>query len=112
MRCVMFIVSQYDVFSKYKVNQYMCDFGLVVAKPFRNRGIATEFLKARFEVMKALNITVTSTLFTVIGSQKAAARANYSDGFSIKWSELGEIFTEFDFTKSNVESCKIMDYAI
>lgn len=109
---LVYIDSQHDVYKKYGVTEYLTDYGLVTNKNYRNRGIATEFLKARIPILKALNLQVTSTLFTVIGSQKAAIKANYDEVFAIKWEDVGKLFKDFDFTKSNAEYCKILDFKI
>lgn len=85
---------------------------MVTSKNYRKRGIATEFLKARISILKALKLSVTSTVFTVIGSQKAAVKANYDEVFSIKWLDVGDRYKGFDFTKSNNEFCKILDFKI
>lgn len=84
----------------------------MTSKNYRKRGIATEFYKARIPLLKALNLTVTTTVCTVIGSQKAAIKANYNEVFSIKWIDVGETFQGFNFAKSNAEYCKILDYKI
>jgi hypothetical protein len=106
------LVAQHDVFAKYGVNEFLTDYGLVTSKNFRYRGIATEFLKARVSILKALNLEVTSTVFTVIGSQKAAIKANYDEVFAIEWKDVGKLFKDFDFTKSNAKYCKILDFKI
>lgn len=55
---------EFDVFGHYKVSEYLYGFGLAVDPVYRGRGIATEILKARFPLMKTLNLTLTSTAFT------------------------------------------------
>ncbi|KAG5684449.1 hypothetical protein PVAND_013683 [Polypedilum vanderplanki] len=107
-----FIESHHDVYEKYKVDKFLFDFGLVTKRDYRYRGIATEFLKARVSVMKSFGLTVTSTVFTVIGSQKAALKAGYEEIFSVKWSDIQEQFPNFDFSISFSEFCKIMDLKI
>lgn len=81
-------------------------------RDYRKRGIATEFLKARVPIMKAFNVQVTSTVFTVIGSQKAAMNANYKEVFAVKWDDIQDKFPAFDFSLKNSEYCKIIDYKI
>lgn len=85
---------------------------MVTNRDYRQRGIGTEFLKARVKILKLLELTVTSSAFTVIGSQKAAFKANYEEVYSIKWSEVGEKFPKFDFSLANVDHCKILDLTI
>ena len=48
-----------------------------------------------------------STIFTVIGSQKAAVKANYDEVYSVKWIDIAEYFPDFDFSKADCEYCKI-----
>lgn len=105
-------MEHHNVFEKYGVDQFLTDYGLVTSKSYRKRGIATELLKARLPIQKSLNLAVSSTLFTVIGSQKAAYKANYCEVFSMKYTDLGEKFKEFDISKRSCESCIILDFKI
>jgi RimJ/RimL family protein N-acetyltransferase len=57
---------------KFNVNRYLTAYGLCINRAYRRRGIATEMLKARVPYLKALGLTVTGTVFTGVGSQKAA----------------------------------------
>lgn len=107
-----YILNHHNVFEKYKVNAFLTEYGLVTNRIYRNRGIATQFLKARVPILKALNLQVTSNLFTVIGSQKAAINANFDEVFAIKWTDVRNLFKDFDFSKSNAEFCKIFDFKI
>ena len=107
-----FIESHHDGFSKYNTDKLLTDFGLVTKKAYRGRGIATEFLKARVAILKAFKIDVTSTIFTVIGSQKAAFKADYKEVFAVKWTDIADMFPQFDFSKANCEYCKIIDMTL
>jgi RimJ/RimL family protein N-acetyltransferase len=62
-----------NTFEKFNVDRYLSAYGLCINKAYRRRGIATEILKARVPYMKLFGLKVTSTAFTGIGSQKAAA---------------------------------------
>ena len=97
------------MFTKYNTGKSLSDFGLVTRKAYRQRGIRKEFLKARVEILKALNIDVSSTVFTVIESQKAAIDANYKEVLAFKWTDLADDFPSFDFSKANSEYCKTFD---
>lgn len=105
-------MNQQNVFDKYGVVHYLSCSGLATNKNYRQRGIATEFFKARDAILRAFKLSVTSTLYTVIGSQKAALKANYYQVFSIKYTDLGEKFQRFDFSKRNCELCQVLDYKI
>ena len=109
---VQYFKNQHDVYTKYNTDKYLTDFGMTTKKNYRHRGIAVEMLKARVEILKALNMNVTSTIFTVIGSQKAAVKANYEEILSIKWTDIAEEFPNFDFSKSDCKCCKIFDLKI
>lgn len=112
LSALSYVESQINVYAKYNVDKFLTDYGICVDKSYRKRGIATEFLIARNEILRSLNMRVTSSVFTGIGSQKAAVKANYYDVYSIKWMDVGKKFPAIDFSKSNVEYCRIMDYVI
>lgn len=105
-------MKQHDVFGKYGVDTYLTDYALCTKKDFRNRGIATEFIKSRTAMMKALNVTVTSTPYTVIGSQRAAVSAGHTEAFKIPYSELAKSYPTFDFSKSNAEFIVFLDFKL
>jgi GNAT superfamily N-acetyltransferase len=75
--------QQFNVFEHYSVKEYLIAYGLCVDTMYRARGIATEMLKARAPMLKALGLKVTTTAFTGIGSQKAAQKAGYVENFVI-----------------------------
>ncbi|KAL7024299.1 hypothetical protein ACKWTF_012978 [Chironomus riparius] len=104
---VDYIKDQYDVYSNYGTDKYLTDYGMMTKKTYRHRGIAVELLKARTEILKSLDVDVTSTIFTVIGSQKAAVKANYEEVYAVKWTDVAEHFPDFDFSKADCEYCKI-----
>ena len=58
-------------------DKYLTDYGLVIGRDFRQRGLAGEFLKARITLTKLLGVTVTSSIFTATASQKAAEKVGY-----------------------------------
>lgn len=93
----------------YATNKYLTDYGLVIGRDFRQRGIAGELLKARITLTKMLGVEVTSSLFTATASQKAAEKAGYKVAFDYNFSELGKNFPKFDFSKAEAKSAKIMD---
>ncbi|KAG5684452.1 hypothetical protein PVAND_013686 [Polypedilum vanderplanki] len=107
-----YVQKTYSVCEKYNVDKYLTDYAVCTKKEFRNRGIATEFIKARTPMMKLLNIQVTSTSYTVIATQKAAAKAGHYDGWSISYEELQQKFPSFDFSNRNVDIYKVMDFKI
>jgi GNAT superfamily N-acetyltransferase len=94
--------QQFNVFEAYKVDHYLSGRGLCVNPSYRGRGIATEVLKARIPMMKALGLKVTSTHYNAIGSQMTAKKAGYKETFSIPYQELEQKFPNFkNATKSS-----------
>lgn len=104
----MYTIDQFDVYAAYDVDKYLSAYGLCINPEYRGRGIATEMLKARRPILKALGLKVTSTAFTGIGSQTAAKKAGYEDGYVISFSEIEKIFPNFDFSKSITKDFKTM----
>lgn len=103
-----FCEKQFDVCKHFKVDRYLSAYGLCVDPAYRGRGIATEMLKARTPYMKAFGLRVTSTSFTGIGSQTAAAKAGYQEAFVIAYSKLERLFPRFDFSNSATKTFKTM----
>jgi GNAT superfamily N-acetyltransferase len=108
LQVVAFTSKEFDVFSAYNVYQYLTAFGLCVNPEYRGRGIATEILKARAPILKALGLKVTSTAFTGIGSQTAAKKAGYKEVYVIDYAEIAKKFERFDFSKSVTKQFKTL----
>lgn len=81
-------------------------------KEYRNRGVGTELIRSRSSQLKALGLQLTSTAFTVIGTQKGAVKVNHTDGFVVSYDDLQKKYPSFDFSKKNSEAIKIMDFKI
>lgn len=65
-----FVISKGpNVQEVYNFDKHVGAFGLSVDKKYRGRGIATEILKARAPMCKALGIGLTSNVFTGEASQ-------------------------------------------
>lgn len=77
LRLYNWIRELFNPFVKFGIEFYLAGDGMGVAREYRRRGIATAFLKARISMMKELGIRYTSTLFSGLGSQKAATKAGY-----------------------------------
>lgn len=78
-----FVEMKRNVSEIYNVDEYLAAMGLGVHPAYQKRGIATQMLKARENVMKILNLKLTSTQFTGEISQKAAMRAGYEENFCV-----------------------------
>ena len=112
MGALDYIGMQHNVFEKYNIGKFLTDYGLVINRDYRQRGIAGEFMKARISVAKALDLKVVSSVFTAVGSQKAAEKVGFRESFSISFEELGKVFRSFDFSKTPANDVKILDYKI
>lgn len=71
------MVNQFDPFKTFGIERFLVGWGLAVSSNARNRGIATQFMKSRLIVMEALNIPYTVTVYSAMGSQRAAEKAGY-----------------------------------
>jgi predicted acetyltransferase len=74
-----YTTKEVDVYKRYNVESYLGAIGLLVNRAYRGRGIATEMLRARVPLLKALGLKITVTSFTGIGSQSAAKKAGYEE---------------------------------
>jgi GNAT superfamily N-acetyltransferase len=96
----------------YKVDRFMFAAGLCVEKKFRGRGIATEILKARALLMKVIDVELTSSIFSTVGAQKAAAAAQYDENFSISYEDFQKHFPDMDFSFAFGGSCKVLSLKV
>jgi GNAT superfamily N-acetyltransferase len=107
-----FTGQQFNVFEAYKVDHYLSGRGLCVNPSYRGRGIATEVLKARIPMMKALGLKVTSTPYSAIGSQTAAAKAGHKETYVISYNDFGQKFPHIEFYSKTTKHFKTMDLTI
>lgn len=112
MEALAFVDSKFDAAEHYGVDHFLYGIGLVVKSTYRGRGIATELLKARAPFMKHLGLTMTSTIFSGIGSQKAAEGAGYTDDFVISYEEIEQNFPTLDFSAATATHCKTQSLKI
>lgn len=106
MEVLEFIDEQFDPCKFFQVETCLTSYALCVHPSYRGFGIATEMLKARVEMLKAFDLKVTSTMFTTLGSQIAAERANFDESWSMKYDEITEKFPSFDFSKASSKNLK------
>ena len=104
--------DQFDVFTNFNVDRFLYAFGLCVNPKYRGCGIATEMLKARAPILRALGMKVTSTAFTGIGSQIAAAKAGYNVDLEVEYAKIQHVFPGFDFSKSPTKTFKSMSLSV
>lgn len=84
-QCLWWVYKQFDVFGYYGVEKVLKSNGLCVHRDFRSLGIGSKILEARLPLMKDLGITVTSTIFTGIASQRSAIKAGFEENYSIRF---------------------------
>lgn len=106
------IEESFNVYEHYGVNRVMFAAGLCVDKTYRGRGIATEILKARAHVLKAIGVEVTSTIFSTVGAQKAAKAAGYDENFSISYEEMDEKLPSLNFSHGYGNTCKVLSLKV
>lgn len=104
--------SEFDAAEYYKVDHFLYGLGLGVKPSYRGRGIATELLKARAPLMSHLGLSMTSTIFTGIETQKAAQSAGYFENYTISYAELQQRFPNLDFSTANATHCRTQSLTI
>jgi GNAT superfamily N-acetyltransferase len=106
-----FTSSLFDVFEHYQIDHFLNANGLGVHQKYRGRGIAVELLKARVPLMKAIGLTVTSTVFSTLGSQIAARKAGFDESASISYAEIQKRFPQYDFSFTHAtHHCKTFTF--
>lgn len=107
-----FALSQFNLFDRYNVDKILIAYGLSVSKQHRRKGIATEILRARIPLCQALQIPLTSTVFTAIGSQKPAEKIGFQVDYEIKYDDLATFHDEFNFNNHGTSNLKLMSLVI
>uniref|UniRef100_A0A1L8DD55 N-acetyltransferase domain-containing protein n=1 Tax=Nyssomyia neivai TaxID=330878 RepID=A0A1L8DD55_9DIPT len=97
LKVIEFVKSKVDPCNRYHVDKYLHCLGLLILPKYRGLGLATEILKARIPMGKALGLTLSGTLFTGIAAQKAGLRAGFIEDYSVLYGDLAnqEPFVEF-----------------
>ncbi|XP_035781612.1 uncharacterized protein LOC118460950 [Anopheles albimanus] len=115
-RCIYQLVEytskQARVFERYQVSDYLAAMGLSVAPKYRGRGIATEILRARIPLCKGVGLPLTSTCFTAIASQAAAAKAGFEETYVVSYDELAQVDERFVFPNITTKYVKVMSKRI
>ncbi|XP_055645266.1 uncharacterized protein LOC129781717, partial [Toxorhynchites rutilus septentrionalis] len=109
---VVYFSGQSNVFERYQVNEYLGALGLSVSPNYRGRGIATELLRARVPLCKAVGLKLTSTVFTAIGSQVPAAKVGFEETLVMEYEELAKVNPRFHFPGIQSKCCKSMSLRI
>lgn len=107
-----FLYNAFDVMEFYKVDRLLLAVGLCVDPKFRGRGIATEILKTRADLMKSIGLELTTTIFSTVAAQKAAKAAGYDENFSISYEDFQSKFPAMDFSHVYKTHCKILSLKV
>lgn len=108
-----FALTRHNLFDHYTfADKILIAYGLSVSKNYRQRGIATEILRARIPLCTMLSIPLTSTVFTAIGSQKPAEKIGFQVDYEISYDDLKQQFQEFAFDDLAPNSLKLMSLVI
>lgn len=109
---VEYIVEQCNVYEKYNTDCTIFGWGLSVSKKYRGRKIASEILRARIPLCKAIGVKLSTTIFTNIISQKCAEGVGFKEDFVITYDDLFEINSGWDFRNESTKFCKTMSLCI
>lgn len=108
-----YALASFNLFKHYEfADKILIAYGLSVSKKYRQRGIATEILRARIPLCQHLGILLTSTVFTAIGSQKPAEKIGFQVNFEISYDKLVEYHKEFKFKNLGTSSLKLMSLVV
>uniref|UniRef100_A0A182Y8Q0 N-acetyltransferase domain-containing protein n=1 Tax=Anopheles stephensi TaxID=30069 RepID=A0A182Y8Q0_ANOST len=105
---VDYTMKEANVYERYGVDKYLGAMGLSVAPNYRGRGIATEILRARIPLCKGVGLPLTSTCFTAIGSQVAAAKAGYEETYVVSYEDMAKVDDRFVFPNITTKYVKCM----
>jgi hypothetical protein len=74
---------RFDPFEHYNVEAFLFAFGCAVHPDYRCRGIATEMLKVRPTLLRALHLKVTTSHFIGAAAQNTATKAGYEENLVV-----------------------------
>ncbi|XP_059616306.1 uncharacterized protein LOC132261485 [Phlebotomus argentipes] len=107
-----FLKEKANVYKRYNVDKYLHGLGLLTMRKYRGCGLATELLKARFPLMKALGLTLTCTLFSGPGSQGAAIKVGFSEDVVVTYESLGKAHPFVEYPNISWPVAKFMCYQL
>lgn len=107
-----FAFEHFNLFNYYKVDRILIAYGLSVSREYRRRGIATEILRARIPLCRAIQIRLTSTVFTAIGSQKSAKNIGFQVNFETPYAEIMNHLSGFNLENLETSNLELMSLVI
>ncbi|XP_055547033.1 uncharacterized protein LOC129731225 [Wyeomyia smithii] len=112
LNIIDYVSKQFDFTERYCIENRLVAYGLSVNKLYRGRGIATDILKARVPMCKALGIKLAAHPFSAIGSQKAALNAGYRTDYEITYDDLSKLGPEYTLPDIKSKYFKLMSYSM
>ncbi|XP_055607212.1 uncharacterized protein LOC129754966 [Uranotaenia lowii] len=107
-----YVAKQANVFDRHGVDHYLSAMGLSVDPRYRRRGIATEILRARVPLCKAVGLTLTANCFSGVASQIAATKAGFREDVSYHCGSLVNVDERFALPGIENECFKYMSLKI
>ncbi|XP_058822547.1 uncharacterized protein LOC131684046 [Topomyia yanbarensis] len=107
-----YMTDQFNIGERYGVDRYLTAYGLAINRRYRGRGIATAMLKARVPLCRAFGLKLTSTNFTAIGSQLAAAKAGFETNLEVTYDDFAKMGPRYSFPGIQSKSLKLMSLKI
>ncbi|XP_055684454.1 uncharacterized protein LOC129790769 isoform X2 [Lutzomyia longipalpis] len=108
LKVMNFVKAKADTYNRHGVDKFLHAMGLLVMPKYRGLGLATEILKARVPLGKALGLQLTGTVFTGIGSQRTAAKAGFIEDYSVLYEDLKNKEPFVDFPNISTPKMKFM----
>lgn len=62
--------------------------------------------------MQVIGLEVTTSVFSTVGAQKAAAAAGFDENFSIAYEDYEKQFPKMDFSHAAKTTCKVMSLKV
>ncbi|EAT34939.1 AAEL012870-PA [Aedes aegypti] len=109
---IEYVSHQANIFDRYNVDHYLNAMGLSVDPKYRGRGIATEILRARIPLCRAVGLKLSATCFTGPNSQTAATRVGFQEDFTITYGELARVDQRFNYPGIEENFCKYMSLRV
>lgn len=78
------VLQKSDHFKRFNVDKYLTCWALAVHSDYWGRGICTELIKAKIDMLKFLDLELTSTGYSADGSIRASEKAGFKCVFEIR----------------------------
>jgi GNAT superfamily N-acetyltransferase len=104
--------AEANLFNFYQVDDAVSAAGLCVDSKYRGKGVATEILKSRASLLNAIGVKLTTSIFSTVGAQKAAASAGYDENFSMTYEDMERKFPKLDLKFVYGKCCKVLSLKV